>query len=127
MRFWWSPKCLPGGPRESRLRFFLCDYSTLSDAGRVVTFLGYKPRWWMARACLWRVGARPSCGGSSTCRAPTEETATAKGTMPRRAPSIGDFRHVAALGTGRNACATERQRRKERYRACAQAFAIFAV
>jgi hypothetical protein len=40
MRFWWSLKCLPGGPRESRLRFFLCDYSTLSDAGRVVTFLG---------------------------------------------------------------------------------------
>jgi len=33
----------------------------------------------------------------TACRAPTEETATAKGTMPRRAPSIGDLRCCVTL------------------------------
>jgi hypothetical protein len=64
----------------------------------------------------------------TACRAPTEETATAKGTMSRGAPSIGDLRRAAAWGTGpsvlrvnpsflragRNACATKGRRQRRR-------------
>jgi hypothetical protein len=45
---------------------------------------------WLAWLCMWRVRARPSCGGSSTCRAPTKEKATVTRTMWRCAPSIAN-------------------------------------
>jgi hypothetical protein len=52
----------------------------------------------------------------TACRAPTEETARAKRTMSRCVPGILRLWRVAAWGTGRNACATERRKTKARVR-----------
>ena len=59
---------------------------------------------------VWRRRADGVFGHGMPC--PYWETPTAKRTMSRCLPSICVLRRVAAWGTGRIACATERQKRK---------------
>jgi hypothetical protein len=64
---------------EEAMAAFLC------SAGIPPAFLDLGPRQRLSRSqgivgtvrgCLWRVRGRPSCGGSSTCRAPTGKLQT---------------------------------------------------
>src|SRR5579864_4545972 len=119
MRFWWSLKCLPGGLRRIAAAILSLDYSTLSDAGRVATFLGDDcSSGWRAGDC-GAFGRGPPAAGLRHAvpllkkrRESGSRTAKMRRTVSCVCQALAILRGVAAWGTGpsvlrvnRNACA----------------------